>query len=144
MKKLWMMVACAALAGCATSPIPSEKAVNAPSDRVYEYSKPQSDNDSELVIVRDSGFLGSGCRAAVYVDDKLSAMLSKSEKVSLYVPSGEHLLAVSPSGNGICGVGDAKNSLKRTITITAKPRHRSDFRIAVLGDGGLTLMQTTL
>jgi hypothetical protein len=87
--------------------------------------------------------LGSGCRTVIYVDHKRAAELSQSEKVELYIPAGEHILASGPTGNGLCGMGDAEESMKRPITISVKPNHTSIYRVAMLSTGA-TLMPTTL
>ena len=57
-------LAVALLAGCATSPVPSDKARPAPSERVSGYQKPVS-GGSSLIVTRDTGFLGGGCFATI-------------------------------------------------------------------------------
>jgi hypothetical protein len=141
MKTTLIALTVLALAGCATTPISQSQARQAPASRLFAYQTPMGKDDGTLIVVRDKGALGSGCRNIVYIDGKESALLSSSEKATFYVAAGRHLLGNAPSGNGLCG---GKTSLNRTIAIDVVAGHTSTFRLAILGDGGGTLMPTSL
>ncbi|MCT8165018.1 MULTISPECIES: hypothetical protein [unclassified Pseudomonas] len=88
----------ALLAGCATSPISAEKAKPVPADRVYSF---QAEAESQLVVTRDSGLQGSGCKLRFHIDGKAAADFYAAEVARFGVPAGKHIIAVEPVG--ICG-----------------------------------------
>jgi hypothetical protein len=140
-------VACATLllAGCVTVPVSQDAAKQVPPERVFAYQKPSSSNDGTLLLIRDSGALGSGCRVVIYIDDEQAASFSTSEKASLFIPAGRHILAFGPTGNGLCGMGKGKESMKRSIAIDIMAQHTSVYRIAIkMGGDGVDVMPITL
>lgn len=52
------------LAGCATAPVDSGRAKEVPPDRILAYGAPNPDY-AKVEIIRDAGFLGSGCYLGV-------------------------------------------------------------------------------
>jgi len=139
--------ACAAvlLTGCATAPVSPDVAKQVPPERVFAYQQSASPSDGTLLLIRDSGALGSGCRVVIYIDDVQAASFSTSEKASLNIPAGRHILASGPTGNGLCGMGKGKDSMKRSIAVDIKAQHTSVYRIAVgMGGDGVDVMPVTL
>ncbi|WP_080693444.1 hypothetical protein [Pseudomonas chlororaphis] len=100
MRILIAAVAVALLAGCATSPIPSEQADPVPGSRLFSYQKPVS-GYSTLIVTRDTGFVGGGCNAAVSIDGRKSAEIGSGETAKFFVPAGEHIVSASACGNGL-------------------------------------------
>ncbi|KQB53793.1 hypothetical protein AQS70_09280 [Pseudomonas endophytica] len=98
MRILIAAVTVAMLAGCATSPISADKADPVPKDRFYAFG---GASDSELVVTRDSGFSGSGCKLRFHIDGKAAADFYSGEVARFGVTQGHHVLAVEPVG--ICG-----------------------------------------
>jgi hypothetical protein len=93
------------LTACATHPVSIERASAVPLSRVLAPQwLAQAQYTGPLVIKRDSGFMGSACNIRVFVDGVPVADLAPSEKLELFVPLGEHIVAVT-SPNGICGGG---------------------------------------
>jgi len=107
MKKpnIFIAVALAAtLTGCATKPISNSAALPVPEKRILDKQLVIPDsNKSQITIKRDSGFLGGGCTARVFINAKPIADVNASEKVVLYLPEGDFILAAWPTG--ICGGG---------------------------------------
>ncbi len=66
MKKLFLVLAILGLAGCATEAVLPSQAKQAPADRLLKYQQIKKENDATLIVVRDKGFLGSGCFTGVY------------------------------------------------------------------------------
>lgn len=88
------------LAGCATSPVPSENADPVPSSRLFAYQKPAT-GDAVLIVTRDSGFVGGGCNTSVSIDGRKAAEIGSGETAKFYVSSGEHIVGASSCGSGL-------------------------------------------
>lgn len=143
MKRILLLAGVLALTGCVTAPVSIDQAKQVPPGRVFAFQQAPGPNDGTLVLIRDSGALGSGCRIVIYIDDVRAASFSTKEKAELTIPAGDHILASGPTGNGICGMGKGRESLKRSVAIHIKPGHTSTYRIAI-GNGGVDVMPTTL
>jgi hypothetical protein len=93
----------AALCGCATQPIPTSDARQVSADRVLEKSyfetKPGA---AEVIVKRDSGFLGAACAARVFIDAVPVMDLMPSEKAVLHLEPGDHIFSVQTTGRGLC------------------------------------------
>lgn len=98
-KRSLIYFVCAAfvVAGCATSPVPMSEAVDVPAERIIDAStmRPQS-GAGVLVVKRDLGLTGGGCKIRVFVDARPIADLATGEKIELYLPVGERIVSVTP------------------------------------------------
>ncbi|MEP7184889.1 MAG: hypothetical protein ABI767_03535 [Rhodanobacter sp.] len=140
-------MACAALllGGCATAPVSRNAAKDVPAERLFAFQQPTSADDGSLLLIRDSGMLGSGCRIVIYIDDVRAASFSTSEKATLNITAGRHILASGPTGNGLCGIGDGKESMKLSTAVDIKAQHTTVYRIAIGASGaGVAVMPVTL
>lgn len=96
------------LTGCAgsfkTNAVPESAAVTVPSDRYLAYKTPQ-EGYAQVILIRDTGFLGGGCYMGVEINKKLAARFDTGEAATFYVPPGIVELAtmVDPQGQGLCG-----------------------------------------
>lgn len=90
----------AALSACSTKP-----ALNATTVAPTLYSSPSA-NTVPVTITRDGGIIGSACGINVKVDDAHVAKLRASESISMFIPSGRHILSIQ-TGNMCGGVRDA-------------------------------------
>lgn len=90
MKKFaFLLVALISIAGCKTTPIPTNKAVDVPSERVFNKTLLNDGADRGTVIVkRDSGHVGNACYSIVYMDGKELAYLDPGEKFEFYPQLG--------------------------------------------------------
>ncbi|WP_071554131.1 hypothetical protein [Pseudomonas frederiksbergensis] len=93
-------LAVALLAGCATSPVPSNEADPVPTSRLFSYQKPTT-GYSTLIVTRDKGFVGSGCNTTVSIDGRKSAEIGSGETAKFFVPSGDHIVSASSCGSGL-------------------------------------------
>ena len=100
MKLIVGAFALAMLAGCATSPLPSDKADPVPSSRLFARQK-QTVGDAVLVVTRDTGFVGSGCNTTISIDGVKSAEISSGETAKFYVSAGDHIISASSCGSGL-------------------------------------------
>lgn len=112
-------LAVALLAGCSTSPVPSDQADPVPSSRLFGYQK-QGSNDAILVVTRDNGFTGSACNTTLSIDGKKSAEIGSGETARFYVPAGDHIVGAASCGSG----------LKERET-SIKPGNTKKFRISI-------------
>lgn len=136
MKKFAVVLCVAALAGCATSPIPTSEAIPVPEsrihNRVYMDKKPDT---GKIIVKRDiSGFFGSGCNHKIFVDGSLIAELDKGEKITLNVPIGKHIVSATP--NNPCGGGMAE------VEATVSESEIQSFRTGTGGNGDFGIYPT--
>jgi len=119
------------LAGCATSPVPSDKADPVPSSRLFSNQKPGS-GDAILIVTRDTGFVGGGCNTTVNIDGRKSAEIGAGETAKFFVPAGDHILSASACGSGL---------KEREASIKAGSTKR--FRISIDSSMSMDLSPTT-
>lgn len=94
-----VMAGAVMLAGCST-PVTSSDAKPVPAERVFGYQvKPQGVDYGTLVITRDTGFVSGGVAVTVSIDGKQAAALRTGERITLYVPAGEHIMSDSQVAN---------------------------------------------
>lgn len=86
------------LAGCAPTPISADRADPVPTDRIYAFS---AKTGSEIVVTRDSGFVGAGCTIRFYIDGNRAADFRSGEVARFGVKPGKHTLGAEPIN--ICG-----------------------------------------
>lgn len=107
MFKIYTLIITAAafgVSGCATQPVATTDAAPVPPERILasEFLKPGGEAGI-VTVKRDSGLFGSGCSARLFVNAKPTAELRPSERITLYLPLGEHILSAQPTG--MCGGG---------------------------------------
>lgn len=105
MKKLFLVLAILGLAGCATEAVLPSQAKQAPADRLLKYQQIKKENDATLIVVRDKGFLGSGCFTGVYFNGEKVAILDPGEKATFHLSPGEWSVAMKGEGK-VC-IADA-------------------------------------
>jgi hypothetical protein len=140
-KKLLIAVLALGLAGCSTTPTPSNSAKPVPQSRILW----KSQGDSILTITRDKGwFAGGGCFVTVTVDGKPVARIDTGESVTIKVNSGRHILAITgdKGGRGLCGF-QIGQPIKENAT-EIKPKEIQKYRITGDTSSGLDLRPTTI
>lgn len=105
MKKLLLALAFLGLTGCATEAVLPSQAKQAPTGRVLKYQQPVKPTDATLIVVRDKGYLGSGCFTGVYFNNEKVAVLDPGEKATFHLSAGEWNVAIK--GEGKMCVSDA-------------------------------------
>jgi hypothetical protein len=121
------------LTACATSPIAVNQASAVPSSRILAPQfLAQAQYTGSLIIKRDGGFMGSACDVRVFVGAVPVADLAPSEKVELFVPLGEHVVAAT-STSSFCGGGVSE------AAVVISPERQKILRIASGQSGDIHL-----
>ncbi|HDT2503105.1 TPA: hypothetical protein QHP25_002458 [Enterobacter hormaechei subsp. oharae] len=105
MKKLLLIMALFGLSGCATEAVLPSQAKQVPAERVLKYQQTLKNTDATLIVVRDKGYLGSGCFTGVYLNNDKAAILDPGEKAVFHLPAGEWSVAIKGEGK-VC-ISDA-------------------------------------
>lgn len=98
MKLLFISVVALCLAGCATEAVLPSQAKQAPKERLLKFQSPGEGEQAKLIVVRDKGFLGSGCFVGVYLNQEKAAILDPGEKAEFYLKPGEWNVALMGEG----------------------------------------------
>ena len=100
-----MVAALVSIAGCATTPIPTENLVDVPHERVLiaNYMQ-QNDAFGRVIVKRDAGVVGSACDIRIYVNKDFVALASSGERAIMYLPPGDHILSAR-TNSFVCGGG---------------------------------------
>lgn len=125
MRILIGMVGLALLAGCATQPTPIQQAEPVPVDELYAFQSAPNANSGSLIVVRDSGALGSGCDVVVYIDGKKSAKIGPGQRASFHLPPGQPNIGIGLAGSGLCG-----GMAVRSITGNVRSGEEAVYRIS--------------
>ena len=136
----WAASLLVVLAGCSTTPTPVADAKPVDAAYLYKLQAPASDSDARLVVVRDQGFVGGGCRMGFYVDGELVADLSPKEKAEFYVPAGLRVLGAgtAASAKGLCAAAGDSYLRQREAALFAGQERR--FRMTSDGNGDLDIL----
>ena len=119
--------------GCATSPIAINQASQVPTSRILApHLLAEAQYTGSLVIKRDGGFMGSACTIRVFVGAVPVADLAPSEKVEIFVPLGEHVVAAT-SISSFCGGGVSE------AAVIISPERQRILRIASGQSGDIHL-----
>jgi hypothetical protein len=132
---------CILLTACASSPVSTKDAVEAPSANVYVPEAFVAGADKgQIVLTRDSSF-GGKCALGVYLDGKLVAAIEREQKLVMYAKPGEHVLGAgpNPNGGGVCNW--FSDSLRREVSINVVAEKQSKYRLAMVS-GQITIMPT--
>lgn len=133
-------VAVTLLAGCATSPVPSSQAKQAPASQLSAYQSKPSGAYGTLQVIRDSGHTGSLCSMAVFIDGKQVAKLDAGQKASFYLPPESVLVGAAYTGSGVCSMGADRVEREAIMKDGAVKK----YRVFTGGDGQIDILPTTL
>lgn len=118
------------LVSCSTQPVSNAAAKAVPTTK---WATPQP-GYATLVVKRDSGMMGAACKAAVYIDGDNVGSVGPSDKVTLYLPPGEHI--VGARNGSLCGGAVSE------ATVPLAAGAQKNYRIAI-GDMGAIQIQPT-
>ncbi|PWY39837.1 hypothetical protein [Pseudomonas sp. RW409] len=130
----------ALLVGCSTSAVPTDKARQVGPDKVYSFQITPATPYGTLTVVRDSGFISSGCDMGIYVDGKLVAKLSTKEKATFKIPAGEVVLGAGVIGSGLCGT--AADRREREVSLNAGQNKK--YRVFISSEADVDILPSTL
>lgn len=80
------------IAGCSTSPVSAENAASVPASRLFAFSEK---NESQLVVTRDEGIVGSEIRFILHIDGMPAAEFHPGEVARFGLTPGRHVLGLS-------------------------------------------------
>lgn len=89
------------LTACSSTKISYHDAKATPKERVYAFQDKSPQFSSEIIVVRNYAFGGSGCTALVSINGIKAAEINNEEIVSFYLEPGEHIISYG-SGKGFC------------------------------------------
>ncbi len=112
-------VGLALLAGCASSAISVGQAKPVPSDELYAYQTKPAGQSGTLTVVRDSGFVGSGCDAVVYINGVKAAKIGTGQRATFFLPPGHPNIGVGFAGSGLC-MGVAVRTITGAVQVGAE------------------------
>lgn len=127
------------LAGCSTTPTLLSEAKYTPKERILGFDN-RVDNYANLVLIRDKGFVGSGCYINVFINGNEAAKLETKEYVSLYAPSGNILVGASIQGKGLCSF----NAPRREREFTLNNGEKKVLRLFIDQNGNTDILPTTI
>lgn len=113
------------LAGCATSPTAVQTAEPVPQDELYAFQQKPHGQSGTMIVVRDSGALGSGCDVVVYVDGKRAAKIGTGQRATFYLPPGQPNLGIGLADSGLCS-----GMAVRSITAKVAAGETTTYRIS--------------
>jgi hypothetical protein len=118
-------VAVMLLAGCSTSPMSARDADPVPGDELYAFQSKTASTTSRITVIRDGGFVGSGCDLVFYIEGRRAAKIGPGQRASFYVEPGAVNLGTGLAESGLCAGAAIK-----TISANLKPGTESRFRIS--------------
>ncbi len=132
-----------ALSACATKPINTATAKSTPPERIYAQELVVAgEGKVELIVARDAGYIGSGCMTAVYLDGRKVSAIDNSEKITFYLTPGRYILGTGPNpdGVGLCRMGSER--VRKETEIIAELGKPLKYRLAISGNGEISVMPT--
>lgn len=117
-----------------TSAVSPGQATAVPADRVFLMTKPEAEGTGAVVVTRDTGFIGAGCRLGLFVNGDLAASFEPGETARIVLAPGEYLVGAGfPKGAGLCAMHSGE---PREISIVLAAGNVRYYRIGVrAGDG---------
>lgn len=136
MKKMLLVVIFGMiLVSCTTMPVKYNEASNVPSSRLYAYKIKTSETTATIIAIRDTGFVGSACLNAFYIDNKLAARFDTGEKATFFVNPNEHTLKFGPDpqSKGLCSVGADYHYMQIETYLKAGSTKQFNLRLMATG-----------
>lgn len=124
MRYLIIALLVALSAGCATKPASINSSSMTSPSKLYAYQE-KGDGYAEVVVLRDSGFLGSACDVTIYIEGRRAAEIGSGEKAQFYVPAGALNLGAGFAGKGLCSSGSIQ-----ALQVNVQAGGRSLFRFS--------------
>lgn len=140
MRKLWFLIGvCFVIVGCSTTQTSMSDARPVPPAFVYADQNSTASGDAKLTVIRDSGYIGSGCRFGLFVDGQRVADLESKEMVTVSVKAGQRLVGAGAAkdSRGLCLLNNGGQLREREATFD--PGQERYFRISLNSDGDLDI-----
>jgi len=141
--KLIILFSITSLVGCSTTPVKFTDSKPVSNERVYDaysiYSQPNK-SGSKVVVVRDSGAMGSAGSASLFVNGEIVARLDTSESIVLHVPLGDNLFGIAP-GTKLSFESDNTELIEQALQVS--PNKTYYYRVTIDASKGLILQRTS-
>jgi len=134
----FVAVILSAFVGCATTATRMDQVKDVPTSELFAYQVNDEDHNSQITVIRDQGFIGSGCYIYLTIDGVLAGKFNVGEVANFYLSPGEHLLKVSQDGKGLCAINKEWWTQRETIL---KPDEKKTFRLTIGSDGQYDIMR---
>lgn len=121
------------VSGCSTSAVNMSEARPVAAEFVYSNQAPSKAGDARVVVVRDSGFVGGGCRFGIFVDGRRVADLARMETVTVYVSPGVRNIGAGAAANA-SGLCNYNNGRERETTLTSGDERHFRLSLSAAGD----------
>jgi hypothetical protein len=119
--------------GCSTTQVTFNKAKPVDSEKIYDKSFLNPDENNEKIsVIRDQGFLGSACTHTIFINNKKVFDIEKGQAIMVSIEPGNHVLRLE-SGVGICPDTSLSES---TFLKIGEPQ---TFRISISSNGQIML-----
>lgn len=100
--------------GCATTPVPTSTAREVSRTRVLNAALlERKEGFGQVIVKRDEGFSASACNSRIFANGTPVAEIAPGEKVTIFLPEGEQMLAAIATGICIGGLVETKVSVNR-------------------------------
>lgn len=132
------------LSGCATSIVQYKDSTPVPvEDRgpAYEKYANKFDGAGTIIVVRDSGMLGSAGESDFFINGELIAEIHTKESVTLYMRPDDYLLGIGP---GVSASIEETKKYMEEQALRVEPGKTYYYRISVVMHKGLILQRTSL
>lgn len=141
LKMIFAALLPALLVACSTTPVAPADAVAADPARVLAFQEVRSSTDrATITVVRDSGYIGSGCYLGVHINGTLAARLAPSERVSFIVRPGESLIRVGsdPMASFMCSIDKLDWIQRETLLRVGDSKL---FRVSINSSGAVDVFR---
>lgn len=137
MKGILWLTLFISVGGCSTSPVKLKEAEPVDTAHLYAYQE-RLEQSATLVIARDSGLIGGGCRFGFYINGQVVADFETSQKATFYVPAGEYRLGSgrAKDQHGLCGFDGPPKERETTL----KAGQTKLFRMFMDQDGNADVL----
>lgn len=143
MKRIIVLLFLTLVSGCATSIVKYSESIPVPEkDRgpAYEKYSSEKENSGIIIVVRDTGVLGSGGESDLFVNGEHVAGIGTKESVKLFLEKGEHLLGVGPGAS--FSIEETKKYMEEQA-ITVQEGGTYYYRISLVMGKGMVLQRTS-
>jgi uncharacterized protein (DUF2147 family) len=131
------------LSGCATQIVSynESKPVNAEKlGAAYSKYKNKTETTATVIIVRDSGIVGSAGTSDFFIGGELIAKIYTGESVTLYLEPNEYLLGVGPGAS--FSLAETKKYMEEQV-LNAQSGKTYYYRISIVMGKGMVLQRTS-
>ena len=108
-----------------------------PAERLLAFQQIQA-NGARIVVNRDFGMMGGGCRVAIEIDRQVAARIGVGEVATFQVPPGTRVVGITPDrmDKTLCGMG----RLLREVAVPIKTGETRTLRIVSQNRGGFDIL----